>query len=397
VEKSYIGIRLADGRFFPIFDRNQQGRKRLVLTTVKDNQASVQIDLYRGIGEEMSEAEYVGTLVIQNVEEAGAGEPEISLVLGVDDSGNLNATAADEKSGEYESLSVSLESEVETESGDFELTDSDFSLDLDEEEAGEEAPSFEEAGLEDFPDEMELEDAFPEGAPSSEEAESERPEEAEQASTEQAPTEALTEPPPAESAPTEESDQVTLDDEELEDFSFDEDEEIDLGDLTFDDEPDAADETESVDDAPEAVGTETTEELDAFEESLEDFDTSGLDEEPAVAEMETAEGETSYSETSDFDAADSDFEVSDDFDYAEEPPQFDDHPEARSESEEGASASLGAGNILLFVAFMVLSLAGLGLLTYLIFQALRGPELPPLIGSAAAWIVDLLRGALTLL
>jgi molecular chaperone DnaK (HSP70) len=361
VEKSYIGIRLADGRFFPIFDRNQLGRKRLVLTTVKDNQASVQIDLYRGIGQEMSEAEYVGTLVIQNVEEAGAGEPEISLVLGVDDSGNLNATAADEKSGEYESLSVSLESEVETESGDFELTDSDLDLDLGDEEGAEEAPSFEEAGLgdleldepefeesattegpteesaateaetaeetslEDFPDEMELEDAFPEGAPSRD----------------------------ASSAEAVES----------EDFSFDEDEEdeLDLGDLSFDD--------------------ETTSEEEQAEESLDVFDTEGLDEEaPAAAENDELE-----------------YDISDDFDYAETPPQFEDHHEERGESEHAAPATLGAGNILLFVAFMVLSLAGLGLLTYLIFQALRGPELPPLIGSVAAQVVDLVRGALTLL
>jgi hypothetical protein len=331
VEKSYIGIRLADGRFFPIFDRTQRGRKRLVLTTVKNDQASVQIDLYRGSGQEMSEAEYVGTLVIQNVEEAAAGEPEISLVLGVDDTGNLNATAADEKSGEYESLSVSLESEPETESGDFELTDTDldFDLDLDDEEGATEATS-----LEDFPDEMELEDAFPEGAPSPQES-----------STEEA---------------------------ETEDFSFDEEDELDLGDLSFDDET-----------------SEPTEEAEA-EESLNVFDTEGLDEEPSAAPEADSEIDFGGDEELEYD-------VSDDFDYAEAPPQFEDSHEERGEPEQAAPAPLGVGNILLFVAFMVLSLAGLGLLTYLVFQALRGPELPPLIGSVAAQIADLLRGALTLL
>lgn len=107
---SVIGIKIADGSFFPVFERSHTGKKKLVLTTVNDNQDSVQIDLYQGEGESMDGAEYIGSLVVGNIQAAAKGEPEINLVLGIDGEGNLNATATDAATGEYESLSVSLES-----------------------------------------------------------------------------------------------------------------------------------------------------------------------------------------------------------------------------------------------------------------------------------------------
>ena len=146
---SRIGIRVADGSFFPILDEQQRGaRKRLVLTTVSENQDSVQIDLYRGQGDELSSAEYVGSLVIQSISQAGAGEPEIQLILGLDSQGNLNATANDAASGEYQSLSVSLESLSEEDTysiPDFEL---DTDADLDDLEYGDSGPdTFDDEGV----------------------------------------------------------------------------------------------------------------------------------------------------------------------------------------------------------------------------------------------------------
>lgn len=263
MENSYIGIRLADGRFFPIFEQDHIGRKRLVLTTVTDKQASVKIDLYRGIGEEMREAEYVGTLVIQNVEEGPAGEPEISLILGRDAEGNLNATASDEKSGEYESLSVSLEPEapVEAESGDFELDEDAFDFD----------------------------------------------------------------------------ENVDLDSASVEDF--------DMPDL---DEPN-------------------------LDEELSDFETS----------EQTSDGSEDYSPQT----------YAADYDYEEAPPRFEEDEDQTTEEP----VQLNTVNLLLFVAFIVLSLAGLGLLTYLVFQALRGPDLPSLVGGTGAAVVETVRTALSLL
>jgi len=63
-----IGIKIADGTVYTVIEEGFSGQKKLVLTTVRDNQ------------------------------------------LGVDDSGNLNARASDILTGERQSLSVSLES-----------------------------------------------------------------------------------------------------------------------------------------------------------------------------------------------------------------------------------------------------------------------------------------------
>lgn len=107
---SVIGIKIADGSFFPVLERSHTGKKKLVLTTVNDEQDGVQIDLYQGEDKSMEGAEYIGSLVVSSIQPAAKGEPEINMVLGIDAEGNLNATATDAATGEYESLSVSLES-----------------------------------------------------------------------------------------------------------------------------------------------------------------------------------------------------------------------------------------------------------------------------------------------
>jgi len=108
--KKQIGIKLADGHFYPVFPEDFKGKRKLVLTTVRDNQQNVQIDLFKGSGEVLYEDSYIGSLVIENIEEGAKGEPEIELNIGIDENGNLSATAFDAKSGEKQSLSVSLES-----------------------------------------------------------------------------------------------------------------------------------------------------------------------------------------------------------------------------------------------------------------------------------------------
>ncbi len=105
-----IGIKLADGSFYPVLSESDQIRKKMVLTTVRDNQKTVQIDLFRGEGEFAEETDYIGTLMIENIQPAPMKEPEVEVVLGVDEQGNLEATASDALTGESQSLSVSLQS-----------------------------------------------------------------------------------------------------------------------------------------------------------------------------------------------------------------------------------------------------------------------------------------------
>ncbi len=102
-----IGIRIADGTFYPVLEQDFRGRKRLVVTTVRDNQSNVRIDFYRSATESAEEAGYIGSLQIENVQPAPKGEAEIEVMVGLDRSGNLSAEARDQKTGETQSLSVS--------------------------------------------------------------------------------------------------------------------------------------------------------------------------------------------------------------------------------------------------------------------------------------------------
>jgi nucleoid-associated protein YgaU len=105
---STIGIKVADGSYYPILEQGFRGRKRLVLTTVKDNQSKVQIDLYRGNGTALTKARYIGSLLIENIPPALQGLPEIELLIGVDERGQLSAEASDARTGESQKFTTSL-------------------------------------------------------------------------------------------------------------------------------------------------------------------------------------------------------------------------------------------------------------------------------------------------
>lgn len=135
--KNKIGLKLANGEFYPVLEDGASARKRLVVTTVQDGQRSVQIDLYRGAGPTIIDAAYIGSLVIENIPLAPRGEPDIRLDLGLSADGTLEAFAENVASGDRQSLSVSLESLAEEEK--YEIPDFRF-----EEEATDQLP--EEAG-----------------------------------------------------------------------------------------------------------------------------------------------------------------------------------------------------------------------------------------------------------
>jgi hypothetical protein len=105
-----IGVRLADGSFYPVLEQDFTGRKKLVVTTARDNQGTVQIDLIRGRKDRADQGQFIGSLIIENIRPAPSREPEIQLELGLDAQGKLDAVASDPLSGEKQSLSVSLPS-----------------------------------------------------------------------------------------------------------------------------------------------------------------------------------------------------------------------------------------------------------------------------------------------
>ncbi|GHU10064.1 peptidoglycan-binding protein LysM [Spirochaetia bacterium] len=107
-----IGIKVANGEFYPIIEENSAGKKRLILTTVHDGQKSVQIDLYKSFTRTMAEAMYIGSLVVENISPKKKGEPSVELIISSNEEGIISADSIDlDGSGaESQHLSVALKS-----------------------------------------------------------------------------------------------------------------------------------------------------------------------------------------------------------------------------------------------------------------------------------------------
>jgi len=140
VATSQIGIKIADGTFYPILDEASREKKKLVVTTVRDNQEQVQIDLYRSSAESIEQGNYIGRLTIEDIPHSPKGELEVEVVIGVDDQGNLAAVATESLSGSRQSLTTSLSDSAAPNAftvPDFELEDdleSEVMLDAEEED-----------------------------------------------------------------------------------------------------------------------------------------------------------------------------------------------------------------------------------------------------------------------
>lgn len=100
-----IGIKLADGSFYPVLEDDSPHRKRMTLTVARDGQTSAQIDLLRMDGEDH---QYVGCLVLEDLPAHGA--TELELIVGLDGEGNVDAQVSDSAREQYQSLSVNLAS-----------------------------------------------------------------------------------------------------------------------------------------------------------------------------------------------------------------------------------------------------------------------------------------------
>ena len=103
-----IGIKLADGSFYSILDDGKPSEKALVLTTAKDNQTRVLVDLYRSATDSMEDAEYVDSLQIDNLVEHPNGSANISLNIALDENGKLSATINDPETGASSSSNITL-------------------------------------------------------------------------------------------------------------------------------------------------------------------------------------------------------------------------------------------------------------------------------------------------
>ncbi len=127
-----IGIKLADGTFYPIMEDGVPQKKLMELTTVQDNQTTASIDLYRSESGTMDDAEYVDTLELSELAPHPGGETSISFTIQLDEDNMLSAEVVDSESGKTSTTQanlVNLPSDQRHDSSDYtlsEVSDVDF-------------------------------------------------------------------------------------------------------------------------------------------------------------------------------------------------------------------------------------------------------------------------------
>lgn len=93
-----IGIKLYDDCFVPVLTEGEVKNKKVVLTTVRDNQQKAIIELYEGYSDKCANNEYLGKLTIDLNRDTDKGEPGLEVHLRLDDEGILYAKAWDQDS-----------------------------------------------------------------------------------------------------------------------------------------------------------------------------------------------------------------------------------------------------------------------------------------------------------
>ncbi|MDR0908637.1 MAG: LysM peptidoglycan-binding domain-containing protein [Spirochaetaceae bacterium] len=125
---STIGLKLANGTFYSLLDESQSAERIINLTTARDDQRIVQIDLYRTYTRSMADALFAGALLVEDIPPRPKEDTLIKLIVKYSKNGELEADAfcIDQgKRGKISHLDTTLKSlnELDTgpEIGDFQL------------------------------------------------------------------------------------------------------------------------------------------------------------------------------------------------------------------------------------------------------------------------------------
>ncbi len=124
MDKPTIGIRIANGTFFPILRENDARRKKIILSPVRENQKDVKIDIFRGEGDGMLDPVYVASLILNGISQDSEQPVEIQMLVNISSDGVLDAEAFEPLSGVKQFLSISLDS-IEENAGFYDMSDSD--------------------------------------------------------------------------------------------------------------------------------------------------------------------------------------------------------------------------------------------------------------------------------
>ena len=162
----HIGIKLADGSFYPILEEGEKAKRILDLTTAQDNQDEVHVDLYSFEMNDdgtTSDEEYMDTITVPNLKPHTKGEPNLQLSIGIDENNELSAEILDSETGSKSEKQVNLaqrkpaeKSEIDAAELTDQLTNSEMTINnlgIEEPKIDDsiiEDPSFEEVSLDDI-------------------------------------------------------------------------------------------------------------------------------------------------------------------------------------------------------------------------------------------------------
>jgi LysM repeat protein len=107
-----IGIRLADHSVFPVFSTDAPGGKRVVLTTARDDQERVDIEVVQSDDLDLNRGHQltIGRLTLDDLQLAHGGEPEVDVVLRLTPERNLDVSATNRATGNAQSVSINIDS-----------------------------------------------------------------------------------------------------------------------------------------------------------------------------------------------------------------------------------------------------------------------------------------------
>lgn len=319
-----IGIRLADGSFFPVLDSQSAGGRKIIITPARPEKHLVRLGCYAAEREDFADALLVGTITM----ETQGDELTLEMHPSPDGSG-FSATLSDPSSGHYESAQFDPDKARARAEEPQTDTDPDTGVDLSDEDPGDFKSDLLQ-GLSSQEPDADDESDFPE----------------------------------PEIAGGDQDTGMFLEDESLDGLEFDESLEQELDQIQVD-------ATSPGDQGGEAVMDDLAFPDDLYEDGLEDEEDIDFsqDLEEALAEN-PLEGQDELS-------------ADDDSAIWRTPSELTDDLEADLESEwtdedSDTPPSQRPFRPLVFLGFLLAALAALLGLSYLVFIGLKGPEYPPL-------------------
>lgn len=104
-----LGIELADGSFDVLIERNESvpaTARKESYTTVEDNQTSLRTPVYQGESDVAQENDFLDEFVLEGIEPAPAGEPNLACEFELDENGLLYVEAEDLDRGKTADVSI---------------------------------------------------------------------------------------------------------------------------------------------------------------------------------------------------------------------------------------------------------------------------------------------------